>query len=97
MRPNSCGEVITQQLAVAGNAVTRLEQAQAGPKTDGIVRKHRLAELALQPLDDAHRRPVAAGYDDGIRVRPVGPQPELVGLFRTDAAEFCPDLLERCY
>ena len=83
-------QVVAQQPAVAGDAVASLEQAQARPQADGVVREHRLAELVLQPLDDAHRRPVAAGHDDGVRVRPVGPAAELVGGFRTDPAELDP-------
>src|SRR5215216_7213775 len=75
-------EVLAEQPSIAGNAVASLEQAQAGPKADGIVREDRLAEFTLQPLDDAHRRPVAAGHDNGVRIRPVRPPAELIGLFR---------------
>src|ERR1700704_6553564 len=84
---NSCGEMIAEQPAVAGDAVAAFEQAQTRPEADGIVREHRLAKFALQPLDDAHRRPVAAGHDNGVRVRPVRPAAKLIGLFRTDPAE----------
>ena len=80
-------QVVAEQPAVAGNAVATLEQAQARPKADGIVGEDRLAELALQPLDDAHRRPVAARHDDGVRLGPVGAAAELVGRLGAGPAE----------
>src|SRR5215472_11018468 len=80
-------QMIAKQAAVAGNAVAGLEQAQTSPQAHRVVREHRLAELALQPFDHAHGRPIAARHDDGVGVRPVGAAPEVIGFFRTDAAE----------
>src|SRR5262249_39900096 len=76
-------QMIAQQRPVARDAVAPIEQAEARPQAHGIVGKYRLAELAFEPLDHAHAAPVATRHDDGIGVRPVGAQAELVGLLRT--------------
>src|SRR5215467_5208690 len=80
-------QVLPQQHAVARNAVVATEHAQAGPQADRVVAQHRLADLLLEPLDDAHAAPVAARHDDRVGLRPVGAQAELVGVLRPDAAE----------
>src|SRR6266436_4110286 len=80
-------EVIAKEPAVAGNAAAGLDEAQTRPQADGIVRKHRLAEFTLQPVDHAHGRPISARHDDGVRVRPVDPAGELVGRLRPGPAE----------
>src|SRR5262249_45875400 len=80
-------QMIAKELAVAGDAAAGRDEAQARPQADGIVRQHRLAEFALQPLDHAHGWPISARHDDGVRVRPVRTAPEFVRFFRTDPAE----------
>src|SRR5215831_20337265 len=85
-------QMIAKQAAVAGNAVTGLDEAQTRPQADGVVREHRLAELALQAFDHAHGRPIAARHDDGVGVRPVCAAAEFIGFFRADPAE-----LDRSY
>src|SRR5262249_31057542 len=84
---NSCSKMIAQQRAVALDAVACLEQAPARPKAHGVVREHGLAELALEPFDDAHRGPIAARHDDGVGIRPVDPAAEVVSRLRAGAAE----------
>src|SRR5262245_59822219 len=83
----SVDQMVAQQPAVAGNTVVALEHAQARPQAHGIVGQNRLAKIVLESLGDAHREPVAARHDDGLRVRPVGAPAELIGPFRIGPAE----------
>src|SRR5262249_7276878 len=83
--------MLPQQRSVTGNAVRAFEQAQSGPKAHRIVGKHRLAELALEPLDNPHRGPVAAGHENSLGLRPVSAAAELISFFRAHAAK-----LDRC-
>src|SRR5262245_9344410 len=79
--------MVAKQQAVARDAAASSEQPQTRPEAHGIVGKDGLAELALETLDDTHRRPIAARHDDGLRLRSVGPKAELVGFLRADASE----------
>ena len=76
--------MVTKQSTVAGDAVVVLEDPESRPDAHCIVGQNRFADIALESLDHARRRPVATRHYDGVRIRPICPTAQFAGRFRLD-------------
>ena len=78
--------MLAQQHAEPGQR-RRAQHLERVPQGHLVRREHRLAQLALEPLDGGKRAPVAAGEHHGIGVRPIEAAREVIGRLRIEQAD----------
>src|SRR2546422_1251135 len=68
-----------EQSSVTAHTLLDTQQPQRAPQRGGLARHHRLAEVALQPRDDAGRRQAGATDQNSLGVYYIGRDTESVG------------------
>src|SRR6266545_5703481 len=69
---------IRQQPAVAAHRILDAQGAQRIPERGGLTRDHRLAQVVLQALHDAHRGQTRPADEDRVRPRSVRGTPQRI-------------------
>src|SRR5689334_23256095 len=66
---------------------SRAHYLQRMPQADLVGRQDRLTQVALQPIDDVERTPIAACQHDRVSFRPVDAAPDIEGGLRIEQSD----------